>query len=108
MFGMLPGTKIRQQVMKFGWMLAFISDSFPKEADMQNLTRVLQVFFFCYLRDPTNEFKSELKSSIPKRMPTMINIAPGARFGSLFATFWGQFCMSVVGARMGTLEECGE
>ena len=59
----------------------------------------------CDLRDPRNELKSELKTSIPKRMPKMSNIAPpGLHFGALFGTFWNQFCMSFFGSKMGALE----
>ena len=101
--------KAKRNVSRFGWMLALVLDPFPKEADMQNMTAVLQFYIMCMIFGiPTNYLKSELKTVIPKKIPKIVSMAPlGLHFGTLVGTFGGQFCMLLLGSKMGTLGECG-
>ena len=59
-------------------------------------------------RGSKNDVKSDLQYSTPKKMPNIVNMAPlGLRFGVIFGTFGGLFCMLFFDAKKGTLEECG-
>ena len=61
------------------------------------------------MRAPQNDLKKKVKCSIPKMMPSMVNIAPpGFHFQVIFSTFGGLFCMLFFGLKMGTLDECDE
>ena len=60
-------------------------------------------------RGSKNDVKSDLQYSTPKKMSNIVNMAPlGLRFGVIFDTFGGLFCMLFFDAKKGYPGECDQ